>query len=609
MPAAPPAKGDGKLPSLPKKSSSSGAPAASQNEQVGPEIKDVPPYMLHDFRGKYHLSLVKAIAPVAGSQLEIERNRVENLVERDRHAHRLESQGVERRRMLDIAQRGLFKLTQATKENYGLGKTMRRNEMMNNFRSTELDRIVRSGNSIDATVSKTFWRAVKYGDSSKVKMMVANGFDGIDMLDDKGESGLVHAVRNRHVDFAECLLELGAFPNAKDFSGSPALLMAWQDLQQEAYTFTRTKFCEITEHILRMINVFFAHGADPNVQQAHDGLTGLHLAMRFDQPKVALLFIKFGGDPSIQSRKGLDVTDFALQYGRRGLARVLANFQHVTKDAATGEFLQTWKRWLDDEAKPPLSITEPAAFLAAEFENADRALVGKRVANLGIDLVVEHDAHDSPPRIGKHGRDLAASQAANKAAEMLARGSGKDKDGEKKFKPSSRRLDKYSAKTVKNISSLDGKLRERIARNFNTFTKSEMRRKMNACKLASYDITKHALDTKRHRPAGASVLFKRAMFPTQQTKTVDASAAAQALKAELRREELAKLRQRQGKARATINPQELLPPSLLTSKHGYTRPQRSLYERPVLAPWKYPSRKHQQEVQKRYSSRFSAAGR
>ena len=153
-----------------------------------------------------------------------------------------------------------------------------------------------------------------------------------------------------------------------------------------------------------------------------------------------------------------------------------------------------------------------------------------------------------------------------------------------------KRQDKYSAKTVKNISSLDGKLRERIARNFNTFTKSEMRRKMNACKLASYDITKHALDTKRHRPAGASVLFKRAMFPTQQTKTVDASAAAQALKAELRREELAKLRQRQGKARATINPQELLPPSLLTSKHGYTRPQRSLYERPVLAPWKYPSR-------------------
>jgi hypothetical protein len=594
----PPGSGGDTLPSLP-----------GNNTEAGPDIKEVPPYMLHDFRGKYHLSLVNSIAPVAGSQLEIERNRLENLVERGRHAARLENQGVERRRMLDIAQRGLFKLTQATKENYGLGKTLRRNEMMNEFRSNELDRIVRAGQNIDPTVTKTFWRAVKYGDVPKVKMMVANGFEGIDMLDAKGESGLVHAVRNRHVDFAECLLELGAFPNAKDFSGSPALLMAWQDLQQEAYTFTRTKLREITEHILDMVNAFFAHGADPNAQQAHDGLTGLHLAMRFNQPKVALLFIKFGGDPAIQSRKGLNVTDFALQYGRQGLARVLANFEHVTKDAATGEFLQTWKRWLDDQDKPPLSITEPAAFLAAEFENAERALVGKRVANLGIDLVVEHDAQDSPPRMGKYGRDLAASQAASKAAEMLARGSGKDKNGEKKFKPSSRRLDKYASKAAKNTSMLEGKLRERIARQFNTITTSDMRRKMNACKLASYDITTQALDTKRHRPAGASVLFKRAMFPSQQTKTVDASAAARALKAELRREELTKLRERQGKARATINPQELLPPSLLSSKHGYRRPERGLYDKPVLAPWKYPSGKHQPDVQKRYSSRFSASGR
>ena len=114
--------------------------------------------------------------------------------------------------MLDIAQRGLFELMQATKENYGIGKTLKRNEMMNEFRENELNRIMRAGENVDPTVAKTFWRAVKYGDVPKVRMMVANGFQGIDMLDAKGETALVHAVRNGHVDFAECLLELAKAP-------------------------------------------------------------------------------------------------------------------------------------------------------------------------------------------------------------------------------------------------------------------------------------------------------------------------------------------------------------------------------------------------------------
>ena len=78
--------------------------------------------------------------------------------------------------MLEIAQRDLFALTQATKENYGMGKTLSKNEMMNEFRKNELERIVRAGSNIDPTVTKTFWRAVKYGDVAKVRSMVANGF-------------------------------------------------------------------------------------------------------------------------------------------------------------------------------------------------------------------------------------------------------------------------------------------------------------------------------------------------------------------------------------------------------------------------------------------------
>ena len=595
-------EGEGKFPAI----RSSLLPGGrEEHAEAGPDIKDVPPYMLHDFRGKYHVSLIKALAPVAGTQLEIERNRKENLQERERHANRLEKEGNERRRMLDIAQRGLFELTLATKENYGMGKTLRQNEMMNEFRSKELDRIVRAGQNIDPTVAKTFWRAVKYGDVPKVRSMVANGFEGIDMLDAKGESALVHAARNKYVDFAECLLELGAFPNAKDFSGSPAILMAWRELQQKEYSFSRARLKEATEYIYQVVNAFFAHGADPNVQQAHDGLTGLHLSMRFNQPKIALLFIKFGGDPSLTDKKGLNVYDYALKYGRKGLARVLANYEHITKDAATGEFLQKWKHWLEDPEEPPLSITEPARFLSKEFENAERALVGKRVANLGIDIAVEHDASDSPPRIIKQKKDQAASA---KAAEILMKGSGKKKDGEKKFKPSSRRLDKYTTKVVKNTAMLKGKLRERIVRNFNTGSSSDIRRKLNACKLASYDISKSALEEKRNRPAGVSVLFKRAQHPSLTTKTVDAAAAQKALKAELRREELAKLKKRQGKARATINPQELLPPSLLSSKYGYKRPDQKHSRKPVLETWKYKKEDHQHDVAKRYSSRFSASG-
>jgi ankyrin repeat protein len=110
------------------------------------------------------------------------------------------------------------------------------------------------------------------------------------MLDKNGESAVVHAVRNKHTDFAETLLELDAFANAKDFSGSPALLMAWRDLQS-GRTYTRSELVEVNKQITAIVRVFFAHGADPNVQQAHDGLTGLHLSIRFNQPNIALVRI------------------------------------------------------------------------------------------------------------------------------------------------------------------------------------------------------------------------------------------------------------------------------------------------------------------------------
>ena len=85
------------------------------------QIDDVPPYSLHDFKGKYHLSHIGFIAPVAGTQLRIERSRIQNLKERGRQAKRLETTGIERRKLMAIAEKGLFELTQATKENYGLG--------------------------------------------------------------------------------------------------------------------------------------------------------------------------------------------------------------------------------------------------------------------------------------------------------------------------------------------------------------------------------------------------------------------------------------------------------------------------------------------------------
>ena len=578
-------------------------------------IDVVPPYSVHDFKGKYHVSRISFVAPVGGTQLEIERKRIENLQERVRQAQRLADAGVERRKILAIAQQGLFELTQATKENYGMGKIIKRNELLTEFRQNELTRIIRAGSNIDKKTAYKFWKCVKYGDAPKIQSMVANGFEGLDMLDENGESAVVHAVRNKHTDFAETLLELGGFANAKDFSGSPALLMAWRDLQAAGHTYTREQLKDINKQITCMVRIFFAHGADPNVQQAHDGLTGLHLSIRFNQPNIALDFIKFGADPSIKDRKGRNATDFALAYGRRDMANVLQNFKHVTNDAGTGEYLQYWKKWLNDPSRPPLSITEPAAFLAKEFENAERALVGKRVANLGIDISVEADVQDDPPNLhsteykkknANHAKELANNAKVQLLLEKAMVAVGKKHEKKiQSFRPSTHRLDHYIVREPRS-GSYHGKLESIIKRNYNNLSSTALRRKLHSCALAATDITKEAMDTKRHRPAGASVLFKRSKYSTQTTHVVDAAKAAGELKAQLRREERAALKRKQGKAQATINPRELLPPSLLETKTGYSRPAVAHLTRPVLQTWKYKRVLPQPDVRERRSRRFTA---
>jgi hypothetical protein len=571
------------------------------------QIDAVPPYSLHDFRGKYHLSNISFRAPVAGTQLRIERSRIENLKERDRQANRLTTAGVERRKMLAIAQKGLFGLTQAMKENYGLGKIIKRNELLTEFRQNELDRIIRAGSNIDKKTAYLFWKTVKYGDVPKIQSMCANGFEGIDMLDKNGESAVVHAVRNRHIDFAEVLLELGAFANAKDLSGSPALLMAWQDLQS-GVKHTRSQIKDINKHIHIMIRAFFAHGADPNVQQAHDGLTGLHLSIRFNQPNIALAFIKFGADPLIKDNKGRNAAEFAMECGRQDMASVLMNFKHVTRDAGTGEFLQLWKKWLADPSRPPISITEPTAFLTKEFENAERALVGKRVAGLGLDISVEADPQDLPPRMSKKSKDAKnyAKAQALLTKHMVEVGKKHEKNIQT-HRPSTHRLDHYVVRQPRNTTHI-GQLESIIKRNYNSLSHTALRRKLHSCALAAVDISEEAMKTKRHRPARASVLFKRGKYTMQQTKVVDAAKAAGEMKAALRREERAALKRKQGKASATVNSRELLPPSLLETKTGYTRPAVKQFNRPVLQTWRSKPQSIQNDVRARRSSRFTAGG-
>ena len=571
------------------------------------QIDDVPPYSLHDFKGKYHLSRIGFIAPVAGTQLRIERSRIQNLKERGRQAKRLETTGIERRKLMAIAEKGLFELTQATKENYGLGKILKRNELLTEFRQNELDRIIRAGSNIDKKTAYLFWKTVKYGDVPKIQSMVANGFEGLDMLDKQGESAVVHAVRNKHLDFAETLLELGGFANAKDLSGSPALLMAWQDLQN-GKQHTRQEIKKINKHIQTMVRVFFAHGADPNVQQAHDGLTGLHLSIRYNQPNIALDFIKFGADPSIKDNKNRNAADFAIECGRKDMASVLLNFKHVTADAGTGEFLQIWKKWLSDPSRPSISLTEPTEYLTKEFENAERALVGKRVAGLGIDISVEADPQDSPPRLSKKSKELKDFIKAQEllAKHMIAVGKKHDKAAQT-FRPSTHRLDHYVVSEPRNSTDV-GQLENTIKRNYNNLSSMALRRKLHSCALAAIDISKEAKATKRHRPAGASVLFRRGKYSTQKNTVVDAAKAGAALKAQLRREERAALKRKQGKASATINPRELLPPNLLETKKGYSRPQILHSDRPVLQTWRYKTYDIQPDIRERRSKRFTAGG-
>jgi hypothetical protein len=183
----------------------------------------------------------------------------------------------------------------------------------------------------------------------------------------------------------------------------------------------------------------------------------------------------------------------------------------------------------------------------------------------------------------------------------------KHQKSETLYRPSAHLLDHYIVREPRSLT-YNGQLESTIKRNYNNLNPSALRRKLHSCSLAAQDITEEALNTKRHRPAGASVLFKRSKYSTQTTKIVDAAKAANELKAAMRREERQALKQKQGKAKATINPRVLLPPSLLETKKGYSRPERTHYNRSVLQTWTYKRIQPQSDVRLRRSGRFTAAG-
>jgi hypothetical protein len=209
-----------------------------------------------------------------------------------------------------------------------------KNRIKNIFQSIVLIGFIGFVSPVWADVYNQFFTAVRLDDAKTVKSLLARGFDP-NTPSERGEPGLVTALRDGHLEVAEALL---GHPDIKvdqpNVNNETPLMMAslrgmavWaQRLIDRGASVNRPGWSPIlyvaSGGDVATLRVLLKAGAD--IQAVNpSGSTPLIMAARFGSEDVALALVAAGADPRHRNPAGQDAVAAARWAGRDFLANRL----------------------------------------------------------------------------------------------------------------------------------------------------------------------------------------------------------------------------------------------------------------------------------------------
>ena len=134
------------------------------------------------------------------------------------------------------------------------------------------------------------------GDAQDVAVLLALGANP-DVPNDDGETPLLRAVLNKHLDVVRKLLAAGADPSVRSKSGLSPLFVA------------------VTDNNARMVNALLDGGADADEEQLGAGATILHAAAYGGYHAAVKALIEHGADVNVEDENGVTPLGFATGEG------------------------------------------------------------------------------------------------------------------------------------------------------------------------------------------------------------------------------------------------------------------------------------------------------
>lgn len=224
--------------------------------------------------------------------------------------------------------------------------------------TTEIKALVANGADVNAkgAVGETpLHRAASYGKKDNAELLLAKGAD-INAMDDNGYTPLIQATRYGQKDMAELLLAKGADNNAKDNYGEAPLDYAAAEGEKD------------------VAELLLAKGTDVNAKRK-DGKTPLHTAAAFGNRAVAELLLAKGADINAKDNDGKTPLDMATSGRKKDVAELLkeqpvkqARLQEHIKSNPRAAFLELTVQLKD---KPSDTVTRRLIIkLASELKPA-----------------------------------------------------------------------------------------------------------------------------------------------------------------------------------------------------------------------------------------------
>ncbi len=137
------------------------------------------------------------------------------------------------------------------------------------------------------------------GDVEGLRQVAA---DQVNLLDAKGLTPLVLVIQNNHPECVEVLLELGAKPNAGN----------WSPLHEAALVGDAAS-----------ARLLLQRKADPNRREKANGGTPLHVACFQGQTEIAKMLIKAGANLNLRDKEGFTALFQAKDQGHFELMKYL----------------------------------------------------------------------------------------------------------------------------------------------------------------------------------------------------------------------------------------------------------------------------------------------